>query len=203
LAVIYVGRIAAEKNLPLAVRGFRALARQVPGARYIWVGDGPARAALARDNPDFVFAGIQRGEALARHFASADLFLFPSLTETFGNVTLEALASGVPTVAFDYGAAREHLTDACGRLVRFGDADAFVDAACSVVRNRAAFDALRIAARLSVATLDPHAVAAKFAAALAGLATPGAPLITPAATVADAGGRSADAPPAGLVGGAP
>src|SRR3546814_3404713 len=98
---IHVGRIAAEKNLPLAVRAFRELQRARPDARFAWVGDGPAREQLQREHPDFIFCGVQRGEALARHFASADLFLFPSLSETFGNVTLEAMASGVPTVAFD------------------------------------------------------------------------------------------------------
>jgi glycosyltransferase involved in cell wall biosynthesis len=167
LAVIYVGRIAAEKNLQLAVRSFRAIQQLVPNARYVWVGDGPARPELAAQNPDFIFCGVQRGEELARHYASADLFVFPSLTETFGNVTLEALASGVPTVAFDYGAAREHLTGACGRLVPFGDGDAFVDATCDFVanpdRNASA------AARAAVASLDPHAVTANFVDALAAL----------------------------------
>jgi glycosyltransferase involved in cell wall biosynthesis len=165
--VIYVGRIAAEKNLQLAVRSFRAIQQLVPDARYVWVGDGPARAALAAWNPDFIFCGVQRGEELARHYASADLFMFPSLTETFGNVTLEALASGVPTVAFDYGAARERLTSACGRLVAFADEDAFVDAACDFVVNpdRNA----RVAARAAVAGLDPHAVTANFVDALAAL----------------------------------
>src|SRR3546814_8027175 len=80
-------------------------------ARFAWVGDGPAREQLQREHPDFIFCGVQRGEALARYFASADLFLFPSLSETFGNVTLEAMASGVPTVEFDYGSTREHLRD--------------------------------------------------------------------------------------------
>jgi len=173
LVVVYVGRIAAEKNLPLAVRAFRALERLALGARYVWIGDGPARAALAAQNPDFIFVGVRRGEDLARHFASADLFVFPSLTETFGNVTLEALASGVPTVAFDYGAAREHLTDACGRKVAFGDSDAFVDAACNLVATGSA--ALRGAARAAAASLDPQAVTANFAQALAALA-PGAPI---------------------------
>jgi glycosyltransferase involved in cell wall biosynthesis len=167
LAVIYVGRIAAEKNLPLAVRSFRAIQQIVPGARYIWVGDGPARAALAAQNPDFVFAGVQRDEALARHYASADLFVFPSLTETFGNVTLEALASGVPTVAFDYAAARTHLTDACGRRVAFGDGDAFVDAACDLALHLDR--GMRTAARAAVAGLDPHSVIESFAEALAAL----------------------------------
>ena len=96
VAAIFVGRIAAEKNLGLAVDAFRALQRQRPEARFVWVGDGPAREALQRDNPDFIFCGLQRGEALARHFASADLFVFPSHSETFGNVTLEAMASAVP-----------------------------------------------------------------------------------------------------------
>jgi len=177
-AVIYVGRIAAEKNLPLAVRSFRALQRLHPDARYIWVGDGPARAALAAQNPDFIFAGVQRGESLARHFASADLFVFPSLTETFGNVTLEALASGVPTVAFDYGAAREYLGDSCGRRVAFARDDAmdaagaFVAAVCDLAGDADALAAKRAAARQAVAMLDQRAVIADFAHALAALGAP-------------------------------
>src|SRR3546814_5720929 len=69
---IHVGRIAAEKNLPLAVRAFRELQRARPDARFAWVGDGPAREQLQREHPDFIFCGVQRGEALARHFASAE-----------------------------------------------------------------------------------------------------------------------------------
>ncbi len=172
LCVIYVGRIAAEKNLAVAVRSFRAIQHVVSNARYVWVGDGPARAALATQNPDFLFTGVQRGEALARCFASADVFVFPSVTETFGNVTLEALASGVPTVAFDYGAAHEHLSPSCGRLVPFGDEEAFV-AACSNLA-RSLVPAMRTAARSSIAALNPAKVTARFAQALAGLAPPAA-----------------------------
>jgi glycosyltransferase involved in cell wall biosynthesis len=173
LVVIYVGRIAPEKNLPLAVRTFRAIQRQFPQARYIWVGDGPARAALAAQNPDFVFAGMKCGEELARHYASADLFVFPSLTETFGNVTLEALASGVPTVAFDYGAAREHLAADCGRRVARGDDDGFAAAACLLAGDASAFAAARKAARTSVGHLDPRTVIANFVRALAELSGAG------------------------------
>jgi len=169
LAVIYVGRIAPEKNLPLAVRTFREVQKIRHDARYVWVGDGPSRAALAAENPDFIFAGIQRDANLARHFASADLFVFPSLTETFGNVTLEALASGLPTVAFDYGAAREHLNPDCGRRVPFGNEDAFVRATLNLVRGDVTRADIRAAAVGAVAELEPAAVAAQFAKLLAGL----------------------------------
>ncbi|MBN8887732.1 MAG: glycosyltransferase family 1 protein [Rudaea sp.] len=169
IAVIYVGRIAPEKNLPLAVRAFREIQKIHRDARYIWIGDGPARAALAAENPDFIFAGIQRGDELARHFASADLFLFPSLTETFGNVTLEALASGLPTVAFDYGAAREHLTGECGRRVAFANEDAFLRATLDLVRSDVTRTDIREAAVAAVAELNPVSVTASFAKLLAGL----------------------------------
>jgi glycosyltransferase involved in cell wall biosynthesis len=175
LAVIHVGRIAAEKNLALAVRAFRAIQKLRPDARFVWVGDGPQRAALQAQHPDFVFCGMQKDEALAAHYASADLFLFPSLTETFGNVTLEALASGVPTVAFDYGAAREHLPADAGRRIPFGDADAFVQAACALAGDDAGREAMRRAARRAVADLDPQRVCASFAGLLAGLAQQSAP----------------------------
>ncbi|WP_460457852.1 glycosyltransferase family 4 protein [Arenimonas alkanexedens] len=167
--VLHVGRIAPEKNLPLAVRSFRALEARRPGARFVWVGDGPARAELQAANPDFIFAGIQRGDALARHFASADLFCFPSLSETFGNVTLEAMASGLATVAFDYGAAREHLcNDGHGATVAFGDEADFVEAFLRIAL-RADLATLGRAARESVLHLEPDEVAADFAALLGAL----------------------------------
>jgi glycosyltransferase involved in cell wall biosynthesis len=166
LAVIHVGRIAAEKNIELAVRAFRAIQKDRPDVRFIWVGDGPARVALQRKNPDFHFCGTQQGQSLARHYASADLFLFPSLTETFGNVTVEALASGVPIVAFDYAAAREHVNEHCGRRVPFGNADAFIQAACELASAPALTNSMRNSARAAVAALDPHSVTASFAALL-------------------------------------
>jgi len=163
LAVMYLGRIAPEKNLELAVRAFRAIREQQPKARFVWVGEGPARAAIEKANPDSVFAGLRRGEDLARHFASADLFLFPSLTETFGNVTLEAMASGVPTVAFDYGAAHDHLRNGVhGAAVKFGDHDAFLRAAVHVAADPRMRRAMGAQARASVATLSPESVTHHF-----------------------------------------
>ena len=167
--VLHVGRIAPEKNLPLAVRSFRLLQQARPDARFVWVGDGPARAELQAANPDFIFAGVQRGDALARHFASADLFCFPSLSETFGNVTLEAMASGIATVAFDYGAAREHLRNGLhGAAVDFGDEAGFVNALVAPATG----DGLRHqgeAARRAVHHLHPGQVARDFATLLDGL----------------------------------
>ncbi len=90
---MYVGRVAPEKNLP----AFLDLG--LPGTKYV-VGDGPARAALQAKHADARFTGFLHGETLARHLAAADVFVFPSLTDTFGLVMLEALACGVPVAAF-------------------------------------------------------------------------------------------------------
>jgi glycosyltransferase involved in cell wall biosynthesis len=170
LAVIHVGRVAPEKNLDLAVAAFRAIQTRHPSARFVLVGDGPARRPLGEAHPDFVFAGMRHGADLARHYASGDLFLFPSLSETFGNVTLEALASGVPVAAYDYGAAREYLRDAgAGISVARGDRDAFVAAASSIADEILRTPEMRVHARAAVEGLDPSSVAASFADLLGGL----------------------------------
>jgi glycosyltransferase involved in cell wall biosynthesis len=170
LAIIYIGRIAPEKNLDLAVRAFRAIQQRRPSARFVLVGDGPARRALAAAHPDFIFAGTRRGDDLARHYASGDLFLFPSLTETFGNVTLEALSSGVPVIAYDYGAAREHMRLAeVGLCVTRDDGDAFVRAAVAVADDPERRHRMRENARGAVQALNPSSVAASFAELLDGL----------------------------------
>ncbi len=97
---LYVGRVAVEKNLPAF------LALDLPGTRMV-VGDGPARAALMRRFPAVDWR-IANGDAeLSRYFAAADCFVFPSLTDTFGLVMLEALASGVPVAAFPVAGPRD------------------------------------------------------------------------------------------------
>ncbi len=162
LAVIHVGRIAPEKNMPLAVKAFRALQEKRPDAKFIMVGDGPQRTSVQSENPDFIFAGMRRGDDLAQHYASADIFCFPSLSETFGNVTLEAMASGLPVCAFDYGAAREHCKDGVhGRTVGFSDEHAFVKAFVELATH-ADLKKMGMLANESVQHLHPETVAKAF-----------------------------------------
>lgn len=100
-----VGRVSVEKNLPAF------LDLDLPGTSVV-VGDGPARASLERRYPDAHFAGMHRGESLARWYREADAFVFPSRTDTFGLVMLEALASGTPVAAFPVAGPRDVVTDA-------------------------------------------------------------------------------------------
>ena len=119
--ILHVGRLAPEKNLTALAAAFEAIRRSSPGARFVVVGDGPARASLEERCPGIVFAGTRTGVDLAQHYASADVFLFPSLTETYGNVTIEAMASGLAVVAFDYGAARLHIRSGWNGLLAKGE----------------------------------------------------------------------------------
>ena len=160
LVVTCVGRLALEKNLITLVAAFDAIRRAQPRARLVLVGDGPMRRELHARCPDAIFAGQRTGDDLAAHYASADLFLFPSVTETFGNVTTEAMASGLAVVAFDYAAA--------GRLIRHGENGALVpfedDAAFIAMAARTAADlaqcrVLGTRARHSVMALDWDSIA--------------------------------------------
>lgn len=127
LLVSYVGRLASEKNLDLVIRAFEAMQEENPDARFMLVGDGPLRSSLEAQYPHFIYTGFKRGEALAECYASADVFLFGSMTETFGNVLTEAAASGLACVAYDYAAAREYMHHGADALLApFGDEDAFI-----------------------------------------------------------------------------
>ncbi|WP_160078771.1 glycosyltransferase family 1 protein [Pseudomonas sp. 8AS] len=150
LAVLHVGRLAPEKNLALLQRSFRALQASYPQQRLrlVLVGDGPQRAQLQAALPEAIFCGLQRGEELAAHYASGDLFLFPSLSETFGNVVLEALASGLAVVAFDQAAAAQHIRHGHnGALAMPGDELAFIEAAQWLLEDRESLRRVRLNAR--------------------------------------------------------
>lgn len=154
LAVLFVGRLAAEKNVPLAVKAFAAMHKKRPNSKLILVGDGPVREKLAQAHPEVIFCGMQTGESLAAHYASADIFLSPSMSETFGNTLLEAMASGLPTVSFDYAAAKEHICDETNGLkVPFDNETAFIEAAVLLTRQDEHRHIMGINARLT-ATLN-------------------------------------------------
>ncbi|TAG29129.1 MAG: glycosyltransferase family 1 protein [Verrucomicrobia bacterium] len=160
---LYVGRVAAEKNLGVAVEGFLRLRAHEPRAKFVLVGDGPAREALARAHPDFHYAGMRRGEELAAHYASGDVFLFASVTETFGNVITEAMASGLVSLSYDYAATREHVRHGVnGFAARFGERVAFGDAVGQLWESRARWEEIRAAARHTALALTWDAVVARF-----------------------------------------
>lgn len=168
--VIHVGRMAPEKNIGLAIEAYQAIRQVNPRTRFVLVGDGPVRAALEDKHPEFIFAGTQQGEELAKHYASADLFLFPSVTETFGNVVTESLASGLVVAGYDYAAMRQHVqTGVNGYSVKLGDRAAFTRQGCEVIRNRAAWPQVRAAARITAQTISWEVIVAQFETQLAAL----------------------------------
>ncbi len=160
---LFVSRLAAEKNIPLAVRAFDHVRSRLPGAACVFVGDGPERAKLEKAHPDFIFCGMQQGESLARHFASGDLFVFPSVTETFGNVVTEAMASGLVTTAYDYAAPGRFIEDGVnGFLAKFDQEESFLQAIDRAIACRADWTKLRAAARRTAEGLSWEKVVRDF-----------------------------------------
>jgi glycosyltransferase involved in cell wall biosynthesis len=160
---LYVGRIAPEKNLALVRRSFAEIRLRHPAARMVWVGDGPSARQLASEHPDHHFAGMRTGEDLAAHYASADLYLFPSLTETYGNVVAEAMASGLPVVAYRSAAAAELVADGeNGVVAPPGDEEAFIAAALWMLEAPGRLAELSLAARLVMLPRSWAGVVASF-----------------------------------------
>ena len=142
----YVGRLSVEKNVALLVRVERELAAMaVFGTKFLIVGHGNDEDALRRDLKEAEFAGVLRGAALAQAYANMDLLVFPSHTDTFGNVVLEALASGVPAVVTRDGGPKFIVRD--GETGFVTDDDRFAAAVAELVRDRARRDAMRVKAR--------------------------------------------------------
>ncbi|SHE90240.1 Glycosyltransferase involved in cell wall bisynthesis [Modicisalibacter ilicicola DSM 19980] len=152
---LHVGRLAQEKNLDLLVETFEAMQRVQPDLLPVLVGDGPQRSVLQERLPGALFTGFIDADSLAIHYASADIFIFPSRSETYGNVVTEAMASGLGVVAFDHAAATELIEHRHNGLsVAVKDDQAFVDAAVTLCQQPALWVQLGRAARERVEKLS-------------------------------------------------
>lgn len=150
IALLHVGRLAPEKNLGALKRCLDALQARYPTRcfKLIVVGDGPTRRSLEASLPEAIFYGVQSGEDLAKYYACGDVFLFPSLTETFGNVVLEALSAGLGVVAYDEAAAGLHIRHGYnGVLAMPGDEHAWIEAACWLLEDPETLRTIRLNAR--------------------------------------------------------
>lgn len=155
LALLYVGRIAGEKNLTLALRTYERLVSLDRRVKLILVGDGPLLPSIQTNYPEVIIAGVKRGEELASYYASGDVFLFPSKTDTFGNVVTEAMASGLAVVSFDYAAAHEHIQHFySGMLAPFADNERFIRAAETLLESPEQLKQFRQNARKQALTIS-------------------------------------------------
>lgn len=133
VAIVFLGRLVMEKGLDVFAETIVHLRARGVAHKVLVIGDGPARGWFEANLPDGIFAGFKTGEALGQALASGDIFFNPSVTETFGNVTLEAMASGLPVVAAGATGSASLVTDGVtGRLVvptsKQADANAFAEA---------------------------------------------------------------------------
>jgi glycosyltransferase involved in cell wall biosynthesis len=200
--LLCVGRLAAEKNLGLVVAAFEAMRREDVDVRLVFVGEGPERTRLAQRCPNALFAGLRRGDDLAAHYASADLFVFPSVTETYGNVVPEAMASGLAVVAFDHAAAAQLIRHGDnGLLARLHDEADFCRVARSLAGETRHVRAMGARARADAMRLDwgriVDAIEAEYAAAMAGSGPEPAQRV-PAFGRAHLAREPAQEPPAGV-----
>lgn len=162
-----VSRFAPEKNFPLVIRAYEAMRGVRPDTKLVLVGDGPMAEALRARNIGYVIAGRKVNGELSRHYASADIFLFASTTETFGNVTLEAMASGLGIVAYDYAAARQHLEHGRSALLApVDDEAAFLNAAIRLASDPPFARSLGRAARAAAEDLTWERIVGDFEGAL-------------------------------------
>ena len=172
VVAICVSRFAHEKNFALVIQAYQAMRRIRPDAKLVLVGDGPLASELRKMHVGQVIAGRKADAELSRYYASADVFLFPSMSETWGNVTLEAMASGLGIVAYDYAAAREVLLHGESALLApFGDAAAFIAQAETLARDPDLARRLGRAARTAAETRTWERIVQDFEAVLLDLAS--------------------------------
>jgi len=156
---LFASRISPEKNLTLLSQAFKKMQQLNPDTRCVIVGDGPSYKRFKRENPNVICYRFKHGEELAEIYASADIMVFPSLTETFGNTVTEALASGLVVVAYDYAAAQMHIEhEVNGLLVDYGNEEQFLQR-CDQALQLVSDDSLRTAAHRGVSNLSWDTVA--------------------------------------------
>ena len=153
--LISVGRMAPEKNLDQVLKTYDALKSTGQAFKLVMVGDGPLKEQFQKRYPEIIFPGMLSQTNLATYYASSDLFIFPSQTETFGNVTLEALASGIPVLAFDCAAARDWVqTGVNGWLVAENNPEGFAAQAVTIFNSKDLLDKITQSTRQQVVHLD-------------------------------------------------
>jgi len=153
--LISVGRMAPEKNLDQVLKTYEALKLTGQSFKLVMVGDGPLKEQFQKRYPEIIFPGMLSQSNLAAYYASSDLFIFPSQTETFGNVTLEALASGIPVLAFDCAAARDWVqTGTNGWLVAENNPEGFAVQAVTIFNSKDLLDQITQSTRQQVVHLD-------------------------------------------------
>ena len=153
--LISVGRMAPEKNLDQVLKTYEALKSIGQAFKLVMVGDGPLKEQFQQRYPEIIFPGMLSQSNLAAYYASSDLFIFPSQTETFGNVTLEALASGIPVLAFDCAAARDWVqTGINGWLVAENNPAGFAAQAVSIFNQKDLLEQITHSTRQQVVHLD-------------------------------------------------
>ena len=153
--LISVGRMAPEKNLDQVLKTYDALKSTGQAFKLVMVGDGPLKEQFQKRYPEIIFPGMLSQTNLAAYYASSDLFIFPSQTETFGNVTLEALASGIPVLAFDCAAARDWVqTGVNGWLIAENNPEGFAAQAVTVFNSKDLLEKITQSTRQQVVHLD-------------------------------------------------
>ena len=156
---LFASRVSPEKNLTLLSQAFKKMQQLNPDTRCVIVGDGPSYKRFKRENPNVICYTFKHGEELAEIYASADIMVFPSLTETFGNTVTEALASGLVVVAYDYAAAQMHIEhEVNGLLAHYGNEEQFLQN-CDQAMRLVSDESLRTAAHRSVSNLTWDTVA--------------------------------------------
>ena len=153
IVLLHAGRVAAEKNLSLVFQAWDLVRAQHPNTKLVLAGDGPQRAFWAAKYPDAIWTGFLTGVDLAETYASADLMLFPSRTETFGNVLLEGMASSLVTVSYHLAASRRFVDPGINGFAASQQTDdAFLRQVLRSLRERRRWPQIAEAARLSVQT---------------------------------------------------